>query len=179
MAKIVETRNDANRYSKDGQYQPSKLSVNIQSVFKKSPDSQQLTVRRTLPLIVSAKDLECRCPKLKPNKLVNTQFIIQLIYNVIIRIQTKTTPTINYLPIIPFSFHFQIISHLGKGFRKSTRRRGHRSTFDCDRMEGRLVPTNETVSTANQRLRLNILVKIQKSEKSQSIAIALIHLFAI
>lgn len=68
MGKIVEQRTESSRYSKDPNYHPSKLSLNVQAVFKKSPDVQSLAVRRTIPLSVSAKDLECLCPKLKPNK---------------------------------------------------------------------------------------------------------------
>lgn len=70
MGKIVEQRGDPSRFSKDPNYQPSKLGLNIQAVFKKSPDAQSLAIRRTLPLSISAKDLECRCPKLKPNRYI-------------------------------------------------------------------------------------------------------------
>ena len=69
MCKIIE-RNEPNRYSKDPQYQSSKFSISIQAVFKKSQDSVYSVVRRTVPLLISAKDLECRCPKIKANKYV-------------------------------------------------------------------------------------------------------------
>lgn len=70
MGRIVErdARTEANRFVKDPSYQPVKYSIIIQAVFKKSQDSVATTVRKTVPLIVSVKDLECRCPKLKPNR---------------------------------------------------------------------------------------------------------------
>lgn len=69
MGRIVERDS---RFAKDSPYQTSaKYNIQIQAVFKKSQESASTTVRKTVPLIVSAKDLECRCPKLKPNRYVN------------------------------------------------------------------------------------------------------------
>lgn len=66
MGRLVER--DPSRYAKDSPYQSTKFNIQIQSVFKKSQDSLATTVRKSVPLIVSAKDLECRCPKLKANR---------------------------------------------------------------------------------------------------------------
>lgn len=66
MGRIVER--EPSRYAKDSPYQSTKFNIQIQAVFKKSQDSAATTVRKTVPLIVSAKDLECRCPKLKANR---------------------------------------------------------------------------------------------------------------
>lgn len=70
MGRIIDrdSRNEPNRFAKDSPYQSAKFNINIQAVFKKSQDSASTTARKTVPLIVSAKDLECRCPKLKPNR---------------------------------------------------------------------------------------------------------------
>lgn len=69
MGRVVE-RTDSNRYGKDSQYQTPKFNINIQAVFKRTQDSASTTVRKTVPLIISAKDLECQCPKLKANRFV-------------------------------------------------------------------------------------------------------------
>lgn len=66
MGRILER--DNSRYTKDSSYQSAKFNIQIQAVFKKSQDSASTTVRKTVPLIISAKDLECRCPKLKANR---------------------------------------------------------------------------------------------------------------
>lgn len=66
MGRIVER--EPNRYAKDSPYQSTKFNIQIQAVFKKSQDSAATTVRKIVPLIVSAKDLECRCPRLKANR---------------------------------------------------------------------------------------------------------------
>lgn len=66
MGRIVER--EPSRYAKDSPYQSTKFNIQIQSVFKKSQDSAATTVRKTVPLIISAKDLECRCPRLKANR---------------------------------------------------------------------------------------------------------------
>lgn len=66
MGRIVER--EPNRYAKDTPYQSTKFNIQIQAVFKKSQDSAATTVRKTVPLIISAKDLECRCPRLKANR---------------------------------------------------------------------------------------------------------------
>lgn len=68
MGRIVER--EPNRYAKDTPYQSTKFNIQIQAVFKKSQDSAATTVRKTVPLIISAKDLECRCPRLKANRWV-------------------------------------------------------------------------------------------------------------
>lgn len=70
MGRIVErdARSESNRFTKDSTQSSVKYSINIQTVFKKTQDSAGSTARKTVPLIVSAKDLECRCPKLKPNR---------------------------------------------------------------------------------------------------------------
>ncbi|XP_031627565.1 netrin-B [Contarinia nasturtii] len=66
MGRIVER--EPSRYAKDSPYQSTKFNIQIQAVFKKSQDSAATTVRKSVPLIISAKDLECRCPKLKANR---------------------------------------------------------------------------------------------------------------
>lgn len=66
MGRIVER--EPSRYAKDSPYQSTKFNIQIQAVFKKSHDSAATTVRKIVPLVVSAKDLECRCPKLKANR---------------------------------------------------------------------------------------------------------------
>lgn len=65
MGRIVERDNGR---SKDSPYQSNKFNIQIQAVFKKSTESPAMNVRKTVPLIISAKDLECRCPKLKANR---------------------------------------------------------------------------------------------------------------
>lgn len=67
MGRIVE-RNEPNRYGKENSYQSTKLNIQIQAVFKKTQESASTTVRKTVPLIISAKELECRCPKLRVNR---------------------------------------------------------------------------------------------------------------
>lgn len=74
MGRIVERDS---RFAKDSPYQSSaKYNIQIQAVFKKSQDSAGTVVRKTVPLIVSAKDLECRCPKLKPNRYVQSHLTV-------------------------------------------------------------------------------------------------------
>lgn len=69
MGRVVE-RTEPSRYGKDAQHQTPKFNINIQAVFKKTQDSASTTVRKTVPLTISAKDLECQCPKLKANRFV-------------------------------------------------------------------------------------------------------------
>lgn len=66
MGRIIDR--DARSYSKGSTYQNSKFNIQIQAVFKKSKESVATTVRKIVPLIISAKDLECRCPKIRSNR---------------------------------------------------------------------------------------------------------------
>lgn len=45
-----------------------RLSLNVQAVYKRGPRSRLR--RGPAPLYVRARDLACKCPKLKINKLV-------------------------------------------------------------------------------------------------------------
>lgn len=88
MGRITERdiRNEP-RFNKDTSYQSAKFGIQIQAVFKKTHDSASTTVRKIVPLLISAKDLECRCPKLRANRQV---FIAYLAYFYLITISMKS-----------------------------------------------------------------------------------------
>lgn len=114
-----------------------RFSMNIQSMYKRAPDSK--LKKGLVYLWIHNKDLQCKCPKIKLNKYVKFYTVGYLIFLIL--------PTLYQNRLLRFIGKNRIINHIVKTVNGNTIILTLRSVFNhivhypCTYINHRIVPT--------------------------------------
>lgn len=138
MAKVIarEVITSGKKSSEDQSKPESvKFTLQIKTVFRKTEDSavNSMNKKQNVSLYVYARDLDCKCPKIKVKKWV----IWGLLF-----LWTWLNCSIFFWNLS------QILSHSRQRWRRSLKQPRHRRQFDCNWMAWRMVPSPTEISTA-------------------------------